>query len=171
MDEDKERDLEPGQLADLLGITFDALSNEGNNAATDANARLLDAQLVGILALDTSVLDNLPTVVGQLDKDIFGGGGETLGKVLTNAASDMETIKKIKRYAKAISSNRNSGAEHTVAVAVYYAAIANALAFHKAKITAHSYRLLKAEFKKLASEPWMSKELAAVFTEAAKGIS
>jgi len=170
MDKDMTSDLSPDQLADLLGITFDAPSSESNDAVTDNNAQLIEAQLVGTLALDTTVLDNLPTVIGQLDKDVFGGGGETLGKVLTDPGSDMETIKKIKRYAKSISSQKNSEGERTVAVVIYYAAIANALLFHKVKITAHSDETLKTQFQKFSGRPWMSKELARLFTNAGKGI-
>lgn len=170
MDKDMTSKLSPDQLADLLAITFDAPSNESNEAVTDTNAQLIEAQLVGTLALDTTVLDNLPTVIAQLDKDIFGGGSETLGNVLTDPRSDIRIIKKIKRYAKSIGSQENSEAEHTVAIVLYYAAIANALLFHKTKITAHSHRTLKAEFNKLSVKPWMSKELARLFTEAVKAI-
>ena len=170
MDKDLTSDLSPDQLADLLGITFDAPSNESGDAVTDTNAQPIEAQLVGTLALDTTVLDNLPTVIAQLDKDIFGGGGETLGKVLTDPRSDMEIIKKIKRYAKSISSQENSEGERTVAIVLYYATIANALLFHKTKITAHSHQTLKAEFNKLSAKPWMSKELAHLFTKAVKAI-
>ena len=165
MEEDLTSDLSPDQLADLLGITFDAPSNESNDAVTDTNAQLIEAQLVGTLALDTTVLNNLPTVVAQLDKDIFGGGGETLGKVLTDPGSDMEIISKIKRYAKNISLSKNSKNERAVALAVYYAAIANAALFHKVKITAHSHEVLKAQFRKFSGESWMSKELARLFAE------
>lgn len=170
MGKDLTWDLSPDQLADLLGITFDAASNEGSDAVTDTNAQLIEAQLVGTLALDTTVLDNLPTVIAQLDKDIFGGGGETLGKTLTDSRSDMEIIKKIKRYAKGISSQENSEGERIVALVLYYAAIANALLFHKTKITAHSHGTLKAEFNKLSTRPWMSKELADLFTKAAEAV-
>ena len=170
MDEDLTSDLSPDQLADLLGIAFDAPSNESNDAVKDTHAQLIEAHLVGALALDTSVLDNLPTVIAQLDTDIFGGGGETLGKVLADPMSDMEIIKKIKRYAKGINSQENSEGERTVAIVLYYAAIANALLFHKTKITAHSHETLKAEFNKLSAKPWMSKELAHLFSKGVKEI-
>jgi len=171
MDNDQTSDMGPEQLARLFGITLDTLSNETDETAADTSAQLLEARLAGVLALDTTVLHNLPAVIAQLDKDIFTGPGLPLGRVLTDPKSDIQTIKNIKRYAKNISSNKNHQAQHTVAIAVYYAAIANALLFHNAKITTHSDEALKAQFKKLSDKPWMSKDLAHLFTKAAKQIN
>lgn len=170
MDKELTWNLSPDQLADLLGITFDAPSDEDNDAETDSGTQLIEAQLVGTLALDTAVLNNLPTVIAQLDRDIFGDGGETLGRVLADPGSDIEIIKKIKRYAKSAGSQKNSESERTVAGAIYYAAIANALLYHKVKIKTHSYRTLKEAFENLSVKPWMSKELAGLFTKALKAI-
>lgn len=166
MDKDMTSDLSPDQLADLLGITFDAASNAGKDAVAGADAQVIEAQLVGTLALDTTVLDNLPTVIAQLDADIFGGGGETLGKAVTGASSDIEIIKKIKRYAKGMSSQEGPGAERTVGIVLYYASIASALLFHKTKISSHSHQTLKGEFHKLSEKSWMPKELARLFSKA-----
>ena len=165
MDKDMSPDLDPEKLTRLLGITFDYVSNDAKNTAIDTDAQTLEALLVGTLALDTTVLYALPTVIGQLDKDILPGGGTTLGEVLTNPKSDLDMIKKIKRYAKRVSSRKDSEAEHTVAVVIYYAAIAHALLFHKAKITTHPYKTLRAHFERLSAKPWMSKELSRLFTE------
>lgn len=170
MDKELTWNLGPDQLADLLGITFDARSDEGDDDAADTGAELIEAQLVGTLALDTAVLNNLPTVIAQLDKDIFGGGGETLGRVLTDPSSDIKTIKKIKRYAKNAGSEKKSESERTVAGVIYYAAIANALLYHKVKIRTHSGRTLQNAFENLSVKPWMSKELAGLFAKALKAI-
>ena len=170
MDKDPNLDLSPDNLARLLGITYDAVSDEPKDSAADTDTQFIEAQLAGTLALDMTVLDRLPAVIGQLDKDIFPGGGKALGEVLTNPESDLEIIGKIKRFAKKLSSQEKSGAQHDVAVAVYYAAIAGALLFHKMKITTHSDETLKAMFEKFSSKPWMSKELARLFAKAAKTI-
>ena len=170
MDRDMNSDVSPERLAELLGMTLNGVVGEGPEAAADGDSELLEAELVGVLSLDTTVLDSLPTVVGQLDRDVFAGGGGALGSALTDPETGLAVIRKIKLYAKKAGTDNDSGARYTVAVAVYYAAIAAALVFHKVKITKHSVQTLKAEFKVLSQKAWISKELAGLFSKAAEAM-
>jgi len=170
MDRDMNPDVSPERLAELLGMTLNGTVGEGPETPGNGDSELLEAELVGILALDTTVLDSLPTVVGQLDRDVFAGGGGSLGSVLTDPETGLAIIRKIKLYAKKAGTDNDSGDRHTVAVAVYYAAIAAALVFHKVKITKHSDQTLKTEFKVLSEKAWMSNDLATLFTKAAEAV-
>jgi len=121
-----------------------------------------------MLPLDTTVVEELPTILGRLQKDLLPHGGKTLGEVLTDPKSDLAAIKKIREYAKTMAARKGAGTERAVAVAIYYAAIASALLFHNVKITTHSYELLDASFEKLIGKAWMSPELTQLFTKARK---
>ena len=168
MNKDSTSGLSPEKLARLLGIALDFDSEEGNDVSPKTTAELLNARLEGMLPLDTTVVEELPAILGRLHKDLMPHGEKTLGEALIDSQSNLGTIKKIRRYAKKMASRKGTGTERAVAVAIYYAAIANALLFHNVKITTHSYELLKASFNKLIGKPWMSAELARLFAEACK---
>lgn len=168
MNKDSTSGLSPERLARLLGIALDSDSEGGRDISAQTTAELLNARLDGMLPLDTTVVEELPAILGRLRKDLVPYGGKTLGTVLTDPKSNLAAIKKIREYAKKMASRKTSGAERAVAVAIYYAAIACALLFHNAKITTHPYELLEASFNKLIGKPWMSPELAQLFAKASK---
>ena len=160
--------LNPESLARLLGIALYSDSGEGKDDSAHTTAQLLKARLAGTLPLDTTVVEELPAILGQLRKDLMPLGGRTLGEVVTYPKSDLGAIKKIRRYAKKMASRKRSEADRAVAVAIYYAAIASALVFHDVKITTHSYESLEASFDKLLNKPWMVAELTRLFARALK---
>ena len=166
MNKDSTSGLSPERLARLLGIALDSDSEKGKDNSPQTTAELLNARLDGVLPLDTTVMEESPTILGRLQKDLLPHGGKTLGEVLTGPKSDLAAIKKIREYAKTMAARKGTGTERAVAVALYYAAIASALLFHNVKITTHSYKLLDASFDKLINKPWMSAELAQLFANA-----
>jgi len=168
MRKDSTLGLNPESLARLLGIALYSDPDEGKDKSTDTTAQLLKARLAGTLPLDTTVVEELPAILGQLRKDLMPLGGRTLGEALIDPKSDLGVIKKIRRYAKKMASRKRSEADRAVAVAIYYAAIANALVFHDVKVTTHSYESLEASFAKLINKPWISAELNILFVRALK---
>jgi len=168
MRKDSTLGINPESLARLLGIAISSDSNEGTDDSTHNTAQLLKARLAGTLPLDTTVVEELPAILGQLRKDLVPLEGRTLGEVVTGPKSDLGAIKKIRQYAKKMASRKRSEADWAVAIAIYYAAIASALVFHDMKITTHSYESLEASFAKLINKPWMSAELNSLFIRALK---
>ena len=168
MRKDSTLGLSPAKLARLLGITLDSGSGEVGENSTQNTSELIQAHLAGTLPFDTTVIEELPAIIGRLRNDLIAHAGKTLGGVLTDPESDLDTIKKVRQHAKKMASRRNSKAKHAVAIAIYFAAIANALIFHETKITTHSYESLKASFGDLAVKQWMPDELVRLFTKASK---
>lgn len=168
MKKDSTSGLSPKRLASLLGIALDNDSGGDKNNPEHNTAELLNARLNGMLPLDTTVVEELPVILGRLYKDIMPSAGKTLGQVLTDSKSNLDTIKKIREYAKKMTSRKVLSGEKAVAVAIYYAAIANALLFHDIKITTYSYKSLDDSFIRLINKPWISTELAKLFIDASK---
>lgn len=158
----------PERLARLLGITFDLAGGEARKNEADTIAQLLEMRLSGSLPLDTRVIDELPVIIGKLRDSLLPHGGKSLGDVLNDPESDLDMIKKVRRYAKKMASQKKTDVEHAVDVAVYFAAIANALVFHDVKITTHSYQSLETSLEKLIDKPWMSSDLTRLFAKARK---
>ena len=168
MNEDSTLGLDPGKLARLLGITLYSGRDKDREDSVESMSELLHAHLAGTLPLDTTLMDELPVLIGRLREDLARHAGKSLGDVLTDSKSDLETLKKIRRYAKRMAARKKPRARHAVAIAIYFAAIANALAFHDVKITTHSCESLKASFGNLANKPWMPAKLVRVFRKAGK---
>lgn len=168
MSKDSTLGLSPAKLARLLGITLDSKSDKERENPAPNISQLIQTHLAGTLPFDSTVIDELPAIIGRLHKDLMPHAGRTLGDVLTDPKSDLDTIKKVRRYAKRIAARKSSKAKHAVAIAIYFAAIANALTFHNVKITTHSYESLNASFDNLADKQWMPTELVRLFTKACK---
>ena len=158
--------LGPKKLARLLGITFDS-GKEGKHDSEQTIAQMLDARLACPLLPDTSALQDVPLMTDQKGDDAERYSGVSLGDVLTASKTDFATIKEIRRCAKKMTRGKGPEAEH-VAVTIYFAAIANALLFHQAKITSYSYGSLEISFNKLIEKRWMPRRLRRLFVDGAR---
>ena len=96
MHKDSTLGLSPAKLARLLGITLDCGSGEGRRNTAQNTSELIQAHLAGTLPFDTTVIEELPAIIGRLRNDLISRGGKTLGNVLTDPKSDLDTIKKIR---------------------------------------------------------------------------
>ncbi len=166
MNKDSTSGLSPKRLARLLGIGLESEQEKDRGKSDFNTAELLNVRLEGILPLDTTIVEELPAILGRLFRDFIPCDRKNLGQVLTNPKADLDTIQKIRGYAKKMASRKEPGAEKTVAVAIYYAAIANALLYHDIKITTHSYESLTDSFQRLSGKPWMSAELTGLLKKA-----
>lgn len=156
--------LEPKKLANLLGITFDS-DQKSESDSNEATAQILEDRLAGPFMADTQILQSAPSDSSQKDDGDCRYSGVPLGDVLTASTSDFATIRDIKRRAKKMTKGEESPSEH-IAVTIYFAAIANALLHHKAKITSYSYESLQVSFNKLMNKSWMTQGLRQLFTDA-----
>jgi hypothetical protein len=92
--------------------------------------------------------------------------GKSLGEVLLDPKSDIGLLQAIKDYSKELSCSLVSEAETTVAITVYYAALASSLLHHNKKISQYSYETLSQSFALLTEKKWMAPQLVRLFTRA-----
>ena len=128
-----------------------------------AKRELVESRLAQNVPLDRGQLEQLPEVLSQLCQTMARLTGDTVGTILKDPSSDLETIRRVKRHAKRWAAEAASKDEHTAAAAVYYAAIAHALVFHDRLITKSSLPTLVVQYSRLVAEPWMPKDLIVLF--------
>jgi hypothetical protein len=160
--------VNPEQLQRLFNIGRDTNKCKENMSSNQRKAEMLCRSLSQTLPLDKSQMDMLPPTLSQLCHSIGLLAGETINELLCNPSTDISSIERIKRYSKELSARAESKAEHEVATAVYYAAIAHALAYHNLRITRFSYEKLEGSFTRLVKEKWIPKNLTVLFKIAGK---
>jgi len=160
--------VNPEQLRRLFRIGRDTKKPGRKMNGDQQKAEMLYRSLSQTLPLDKSQIDMLPPTLSQLCRSIGLLAGETITEFLSNPSTDISAIERIKRYSKELSDRAESKAEHEVATAIYYAAIAHALAFHGERITRFSYEKLQASFTRLVREKWIPRDLSGLFKTAGK---
>jgi hypothetical protein len=160
--------LEPEQVQRLFNIGRDTKKHDKEKSSNQGKADILHLRLSQSLPLDKSQIDVLPAILGNLCHTIGLLAGETILSLLQNPSTDISLIERIKQYGKDLSNRAESKAENEVATAIYYAAIAHALAFHDLRITRFSYKRLETSFSRLVKEKWISKDLSVLFKIASK---
>ena len=155
-------------LAGLLGVGVGKDVPQDAASVDKAAGELLRARLAGTLPLDTAVVDALPAVLGKLQEELLPLAGKPLGEVLLDSDTELNAIKSIKDYGKKLAARRDSQADHSASIAIYFAAIASALLFHGEKITSYSYEHLRESFNELIEGTWIPSELAIHFSKACR---
>ncbi|MEN6426615.1 MAG: hypothetical protein ABFE13_14740 [Phycisphaerales bacterium] len=159
--------LKPELLSRLLSVGAGASS--GSGAAGDREiGLLLHEHLMSSLPRDPTLRAPLRILVQQMAEDIEVLAGRPLAEILCNPETPVGLIQAVKEYAKRLCTAIATEPEHTVAMTIYYAAIASALAYHDEKVSRHSYKTLHLSFEALTEKPWMAAELKNVFLAAQK---
>jgi len=153
-------------LAGLLGVGVGRDVPQGAASVDRAAGELLRARLAGTLPVDTAVVNASPAMLGRLRGELLSLAGRPLEEVLLDADTDLDVIKVIKDYGKKLAALRDSEADHSAAIAVYFGAIASALLFHSEKITSYSYEHLQGAFDELIGDTWIPTELSRHFSKA-----
>lgn len=157
--------IPPERVARLLAIGTEG-PYPGPESADEASARLLRDRLAGPLPLEESVVDALPVVLGRFCREVLPMAGRPLGEILADSTASRDALELIKDYGKILSHRHRDTAQQSVAIAIYYAAIAAALVHHGHKITAHSYEKLATAFGRLIEKKWMEDDMARLFAQA-----
>jgi hypothetical protein len=155
-------------LHGLLGVGVGKDVPQDAASVDKAAGELLRARLEGTLPLDTAVVDALPAILGKLQGELLPLAGRPLGEVLLDADTELSAIKSIKDYGKKLAARRDSEADHSAAIAIYFAAIASALLFHGEKITSYGYEHLQGSFNELIEDTWIPAELSRHFSKACR---
>jgi hypothetical protein len=159
--------VRPRSVARLLAVTLDPkCSDEGDSDETVAE--LLQARLAGAWLADSGKERAWSKLVRQVLRRSGSNGQRTLGGILLDPQAQLGTIKQIRDRAKARAASEDSEARQAVMTTIYFAAIANALAYRGARITTYSYGSLESSFEKLIRKSWMPAEFVELFRRARK---
>ena len=148
-------------LARLLGFALDKDLPQRGEWPREALKKLLQATVTG-----TFPAEAVAQVSSEAPEQMDGLRKKTLENALLNSETDLVVLKAIRDYGKKHAAGRTNDPRHSVAVVVYYAAIASALLFHGRKVTRYPYKKLVSAFQKLADKPWMIPKFAKHFSEA-----
>ena len=161
MDRESTSGLRPQQLARLL-----AVGARGPQPPPGDPAGALDELLARGICLDPADPESLPAVLGRPCDELRAMEGRGLGAILLDAQADPAAIRTLKDYAKELTRRLGAGPRHAAATAVYYGAIAQALALRGETITQHSRGQLRLAFAKLEAKPWIPPGLKDLFVQA-----
>ena len=137
-----------------------------NPTPDETKAELLRQRLAEVSPVERLIVASLPEVVSRLRRELLPLNSKSLGQVLLDPATDIAVLDKIKDYSKKLVAQSKSSHEHDVGIAIYFAAIASALASQNRKISSHSYEFLEVSFAELANKRWISPELSELFQKA-----
>jgi hypothetical protein len=157
----------PKGVARLLGITLDFRDAREDNS-NERIVELLQARLAGTWLADKAGEGAWSKLVRQLLHKEGSDGQRSIGGLLLDSQAPLGTIKLIRDRAKAQVANESREAEHAVMTMIYFAAIANALAYRRVKITTYSYESLESSFETLVCKAWIPAEFVDLFRRAAK---
>ncbi len=159
------RDVRPQSVARLLGITLDP-GHADDDRPDEMMAELLQARLADPWVPNHGRQRAWPKLVRQWLHKSSSDGQKTIGDILLDSRAQLSTIKEIRDRAKAQVAREHSEPEQAVMTTIYFAAIANALAYRGAKITTYSYESLESSFEKLIRKVWMPADFAELFRRA-----
>ena len=165
-DQSQDIDLNQEQKSRLLSL---GLGSGPQKSRIDEDGQKMDMLydvLTRTLPVDLSVVNSLPVAVRGLSSGLKSLAGQPIGDLLQEPKADITTIRRIKQYAKDSGISVDSEGKTDVLLVVYYAAIANALVYHKKKITQHSYQDLEQFFLSFREKDWVLEELKDLFKKA-----
>jgi hypothetical protein len=158
--------LSPEKIAELLNIGSGIAQSEKEANQNQIKAELLRDRLAETLPLNPSMLKFMPKVLVHMCHKLEVLAGKPIGKLILDPQTDISLVKNIKDYSKNLSESAKTEAENDTSVAIYYAAIANALVYHNLHITKFSFQSLRRSFYSLVSKPWMSADFVNLFKKA-----
>ena len=155
--------LNDGQKSRLLGV---ALAADKPVPAPDENEQRGDL-LCDLLRCSLPAPEAASVTGGTATRSSHGGlrsvFGPSIREVLLNPKTDVATLQKIKDYAKTLGQDAGSEVEKDIFLALYFAAIAAAMAFHREHITEHTDADLAQFFAYYVSAEWVPGGLRELF--------
>ncbi len=159
--------LKPENLFKLLsiGADKDLFCNELINSNEDIKS-FFQHLLHRKIPKESSIVDSI--LIYLRESKVFGETliGLSLWDILSDPQTTLELLQTIKNYSKKIYQSTYSKGENSIALAIYYAAIASGIVYHNTKITEHSYQILRDAFSNLSKQPWITAEIEQLFFQA-----
>lgn len=159
--------IKPEQLFNLLSIGTDKELFCSSTMTSDEEIKTFFECLIHRkIPKETSLVDTILIYLRESKR--FGKSvvDRSLGEILIDPKAELDLLKAIKDYSKKIYQSTVSKGENSIAVAIYYAAIASGLVYHKTKISEHAYQTLKEAFRNLIDQPWMIADIKQLFSDA-----
>ena len=166
MEEKTTYGLSPDRLVSLLAIGQPRGEGRHNPRAGRTLSDVLQDMLSNELSLDPALPDSLPSVLNWPSDEVFAISGQSMNDLLLDCSTDLAVIKTLKDYAKELVRRGGRGMKQAAATAIYYAAIASALVFHRCKITKYPYPKLQEAYAELRQKSWVPLELKDLFQKA-----
>jgi hypothetical protein len=155
-------DLTDGQKTRLLHLALGPLDSGAPRSEDEERGDLLH----DILRCSLPLREEPRAGATASYRDLRSVVGPPIGELLQDPKTSVAVLGEIKRYAKARGSQAASAREKDVFLALYFAAIAGALAYHATRITEHSDRDLKEFFCSFAEAAWVPGHLRKLFAKA-----
>jgi len=165
-DESMSAGLTSDQLARLWSIGSDCGRESPAGDADQKRRDVLLDHLASSLPPDPALIEVLPKILGHLCQQLRPFSGESLQTLLRDPQTDAAVLERIKNRAKELGDAATDTVEREAALALYFAAIANALLHHGTKISQHSWAHLEQSFRTLSQQAWIPSDLADLFTRA-----
>ena len=142
------------------------LNEDVEMSQDEVKTEQLKEYLAASLHLDADTAKILPNGLRKLCQEMRPFTGMTIGNLLLDEGTDIETIGLIKERCKKQNRATATEAEQATTTALYYAAIAHALAYHQRKITEFTYKELNDSFGSFLATGWLTEELRVLFKRA-----
>lgn len=156
----------PEKMARLPSAHARGSSAGGNLCSDQPPDEFLHDILANKLVLDPAVPHSLPSLLNWSFGEVLAAAGQTMAHLLLNPKTDLAVIRTIKDYGKELARRGDTDGEQVAGTAVYYAAIASALVFHRHRITQYPLEKLHEAFSRLRQKPSIPSELKRLFEKA-----
>jgi len=165
-DSSKRFKLNIEQSTRLLRLGLHPGDETGDQTIDKRKTDLLLDVLASKLPTDPALIETLPTVLKSLSEELQSVSGKSLGLLLQSSETKIALIRRIKDFAKELGASSKDDIEREVALALYYASIANALVYHNVKISQHDYVKLAQSFETLSENNWIPPNFYKLFNKA-----
>jgi adenylate kinase len=165
-DSSKRFTLNVEQSTRLLKLGLQSSHERVNQSVNRDRADLLLDVLASKLPTDPALIETLPTVLRSLSEELQSVSGKPLGVLLQSPETKTVQIRRIKDFAKQLGASAKDDVEREVALALYFAAIANVLVYHNVKISQYSHTELAQSFDTLGGHDWIPPNLTRLFRKA-----
>ena len=157
--------LSAEHLAQLLGESM-AVEADAGEDADEAKRDFLDLQLACEVSPSARPADGPSSPEPESFVQTAPHESVTVGQALLDPRTPLAVLEGIKEIGKRLSSRQDRPVEHDVGTALYYAAIAAALAHHGRKITSWPDRDLADALADVAARAWIPVQIRDVLARA-----
>ena len=116
----------------------------------------------------SALIETLPPILQSLSDELQSVSGRPLRELLQSPETKTVLLRRIKDFAKELGASTKDDVEREVALAIYFAAIANALVYQNVKISQYSYTELEQSFETLSGHDWIPPNLSKLLQKAQK---
>ena len=161
----KRFDLSSEQTVRLLQLGLEQRDLTGAEPRETQRDLLLD-MLRTRLPVDGAIKETLPALLQPMSGDLTSISGPSMGEALKHHTSDPALLRRIKEHAKSLGTAAQDTTTRQAALAVYLAAIAAALVFHKLKISEQSCPDLRNSFETFGQYAWIPEPFKTLYSKA-----